>query len=80
MVDRRSLVAFGALALIAVAGISTAMLTTSADARSVPAPKTVTLAKASWLGSWDSAKREAARDGRPILHLQMFGELDDAFC
>jgi hypothetical protein len=42
--------------------------------------KNVELAGAVWLGSFDMAKKEAREAGKPILHLQMFGALDDAMC
>jgi hypothetical protein len=41
---------------------------------------TVELADATWLGSFEAATRAAAQQGKPILHFQMFGRLDDAYC
>ena len=45
-----------------------------------PAGKPVTLAGKTWLGSLDEALVVAKRENKPVLHLQMFGSLDDAYC
>ena len=42
--------------------------------------KRVTIAGVEWESSLEAAKAEARKSGKPILHLQMFGRLDDAFC
>ena len=40
----------------------------------------VTLAGLTWLGSLNEAIAIAAQENKPVLHLQIFGRLDDAFC
>ena len=40
----------------------------------------VVLAGLKWYGSLAEATSVAAKDNKPVLHLQMFGRLDDAFC
>jgi hypothetical protein len=57
-----------------------------AFAISNPAPPTseptrpVMLAGKTWHGSLDEALVIARRENKPVLHLQMFGKLDDALC
>lgn len=38
------------------------------------------LAGLTWYPSLEAASKEAVKTGKPILHLQMFGKLDDTFC
>jgi hypothetical protein len=45
-----------------------------------PDAKSVTLAGKTWHGSLDEALAIAKEENKPVLHLQMFGKLDDAFC
>jgi hypothetical protein len=70
--------------LAAVSAAIIALATSPAEAPTKAAPAkdygTVQLAGATWLGSFDEAVRQARESGRPILHLQMFGRLDDAYC
>jgi hypothetical protein len=40
----------------------------------------VEIAGATWLGSFDEAVERAMSEDKPVLHLQMFGKLDDAYC
>ena len=40
----------------------------------------VNLAGLIWHGSLSKAMSVAAKEGKPVLHLQMFGRLDDALC
>jgi len=40
----------------------------------------VEIAGSVWRTSFEEAKYLAQEQGKPILHLQMFGELDDEFC
>jgi hypothetical protein len=40
----------------------------------------VELAGATWHGSFDQALQVAKSEGKPVLHFQMFGRLDDAYC
>ncbi len=42
--------------------------------------KKVKIAGVIWENSLDDAKIRAAREKKPVLHLQMFGRLDDAYC
>ncbi len=44
------------------------------------APKPVTVAGTPWLSNWADAKEEARKRSKPILMLQMMGQLDDVFC
>jgi hypothetical protein len=34
----------------------------------------------SWANSLEEAKARAMKEGKPILHLQMFGKLSEEFC
>ncbi len=48
-----------------------------------PAERTfanVELAGAVWHGSFSEAQKIAKQQDKPILHFQMFGRLDDAYC
>lgn len=40
----------------------------------------VEVAGAVWHGSFSEAQKIAKQQSKPILHFQMFGRLDDAFC
>ena len=44
------------------------------------AKRSVEVAGVEWLSSLDAAMPKAHSEGKLILHLQMFGDLDDAFC
>jgi hypothetical protein len=57
-----------------------AALTLSLSASAKPTSKKVVLAGVPWESSLDAAKPRAKKEGKPILHLQMFGRLDDSFC
>lgn len=72
-----SLVAVSA-AIIAMAGNGPAPSPGSKDAK--PASPIVELAGATWHGSFDQALLVAKSEGKPVLHFQMFGRLDDAYC
>lgn len=41
---------------------------------------TVNVAGIQWYNTLEAAKRQAQREKKPILHLQMFGRIDDAYC
>ena len=36
--------------------------------------------KVEWLTSLDAAKAKAAETGKPILHFQLLGRLDEEYC
>lgn len=40
----------------------------------------VTIAGVRWEGSWPRALERARKEKKPILHFQLLGRLDDAFC
>ncbi|MCA9775384.1 MAG: hypothetical protein KC800_01650 [Candidatus Eremiobacteraeota bacterium] len=42
--------------------------------------ETVEIAGANWESSWNQAVTRALREGKPILHLQMLGHLDEKWC
>ena len=44
------------------------------------APPSVTLAGLTWYNSLDTALAKAKAEDKPVLHLQMFGKLDDDYC
>ena len=74
-----------AITAVALAGTASFMQPIRAEAAkpSEPAKPTqpnVTLAGLTWHGSLDEALQLARKQGKPVLHLQMFGKLDDAFC
>lgn len=41
---------------------------------------TVNVAGIEWHNTLKAAKQQAQREKKPILHLQMFGRIDDAYC
>lgn len=43
-------------------------------------PVSVTIEGTPWISGLEAARAEAKAVGKPILHLQMFGALDDAYC
>ena len=67
------------MASILVASIASMILTPAALGRVDPKGPVV-LNGVSWLRSFEEAKRQAQASGKPILHLQMFGSLDEEFC
>jgi len=42
--------------------------------------ETFEIAGAAWESSWEQAVSRARREGKPILHLQMLGHLDEKWC
>lgn len=42
--------------------------------------ETFEIAGAGWESSWEQALSRAQREGKPILHLQMLGHLDEKWC
>lgn len=55
-------------------------LATALFVMSTPAAPVTKLAGVEWQTSLAAATRKAEATGKPILHLQMFGRLDDAYC
>jgi hypothetical protein len=63
--------------LLTITFLLLALLLTSLDA----GPKaTVTVVGIRWYNSLEAAKQQAKREKKPILHMQMFGRIDDAYC
>jgi len=59
---------------------TTALVVGIGAAAGVPKAATVTVAGVPWQNSFETAKALARSEGKLVLHLQMFGRLDDAFC
>ena len=66
----------GAAALVGAAAL---MQPVTANAAKPAQPK-VSLAGLTWESSLQDALTKASLENKPVLHLQMFGKLDDAFC
>jgi len=76
--NKAILFAVGA-ATIAGAATFVAPMTPEATRPTKPRPK-VTVAGLTWENSLGDALAIAQKTNKPVLHLQMFGKLDDAFC
>lgn len=69
----------GAAAIVAVAAI----LAIGAGIENAPAPpksKKTLVAGVAWETSFEAAKQQAKKEGKPILLMQLFGKLDEEFC
>ena len=71
--------------VIVAACVSLAQMRGGEPAPSEPSEKrapsvNVEIAGATWHGSFDEAVERAMKEDKPVLHLQMFGKLDDAYC
>jgi len=70
--------------ILAAAAVGIGGLTIAATgARSItPAPEKakIVLAGVTWENSLEAALARSAKENKPVLHLQMFGNLDDEFC
>jgi ABC-type proline/glycine betaine transport system substrate-binding protein len=69
---KKLLISITATVLVGVVGFSIA--------ESAPSIETVQVGDVAWVESLEAAMPIAKREGKPILHLQMFGRLDDDFC
>lgn len=71
-------IAVGAL----VSGFALTRLDTTPEAGPAKPPTTppVVLAGLTWHSSLDDALQIARKENKPVLHLQMFGRLNDEFC
>ena len=66
-----------------LAAIAASALTTGMSSPPTPKPQPmndVNLAGVLWHGSLEDAEKIAQQENKPILHLQIFGRLDDAYC
>jgi hypothetical protein len=72
------LIAFGFVAVGAVCALASVQPVHAVGAQ--PEPKIVELAGLEWHGSLGAALQIAKKENKPVLHLQMFGKLDDAYC
>jgi len=68
-----------AAAAVGVGGSTLAEISRRSDAPDTSKPKVV-LRGVAWESSLDAALARANKENKPVLHLQMFGDLDDAFC
>jgi hypothetical protein len=66
---------------LALAGLAAAFVapTPGGSSDRLP-PPAVEIAGVTWLPSLEEAKSKAAAEGKPILHFQLLGRLDDEFC
>jgi len=62
------------------ASVALVLLTVAGWAGSTASKGTTKVGAVSWANSFDEAKQRATKEGKPILHLQMFGNLGDEFC
>ena len=49
-------------------------------ALATPTPAITDVAGVGWHNSFEDARQVSRATGKPILHLQMFGKLNDEFC
>lgn len=68
-----------AAAAVGIGGPTVAAIGSRAEAPNPEKPRVV-LAGVTWENSLEAALARAAKENRPVLHLQMFGNLDDEFC